>query len=248
MHIDWWTLALQAINVLILVWLLSRFLYRPVMTIIADRQAMANALLSDAWAAKDAVEAEEAALKAQNDAFTVDADRRRTQMQAQIDEERVRLLGQARTDASAVALQVTAAAEVDQARKVEEWQAKAGILAGSMTQALLERLPASQTTDAMFEALIERLRSLSDTERHKLAEDTPLVILTPSAIKGPDQARYLDALKDLLPTKALAFSVDPGLIAGFEIRGPHIRVANSWRADLDGMLSALKEDGHARFA
>ena len=45
MRIDWWTLALQAVNVLILVWLLGRFLFRPVMDAIAARQASAQALL-----------------------------------------------------------------------------------------------------------------------------------------------------------------------------------------------------------
>ena len=36
MRIDWWTLALQAVNVLILVWLLGRFLFRPVMDAIVQ--------------------------------------------------------------------------------------------------------------------------------------------------------------------------------------------------------------------
>ena len=36
MRIDWWTLALQAANFLVLVWLLQHFLYRPVQAIIAD--------------------------------------------------------------------------------------------------------------------------------------------------------------------------------------------------------------------
>lgn len=35
MRIDWSTLALQTINVVVLVWLLSRFLFRPVSDIIA---------------------------------------------------------------------------------------------------------------------------------------------------------------------------------------------------------------------
>jgi F-type H+-transporting ATPase subunit b len=30
MHLDPWTLALQTINVLVLVWLLAHFLFRPV--------------------------------------------------------------------------------------------------------------------------------------------------------------------------------------------------------------------------
>ncbi len=38
MTIDWWTLALQAANVLILVWLLARFFWKPVAGMIAERR------------------------------------------------------------------------------------------------------------------------------------------------------------------------------------------------------------------
>ena len=37
MHIDLWTLGLQTINVLVLVWLLARFLFRPVAAIVVQR-------------------------------------------------------------------------------------------------------------------------------------------------------------------------------------------------------------------
>lgn len=46
MRIDWSTLALQTVNVVVLVWLLSRFLFRPVSDIIAKRQAAARKLIS----------------------------------------------------------------------------------------------------------------------------------------------------------------------------------------------------------
>ena len=39
MHIDRWTLALQTVNVLVLIWLLHRFFFRPVADIVAKRQA-----------------------------------------------------------------------------------------------------------------------------------------------------------------------------------------------------------------
>ena len=35
MQIDWWTLGLQAVNALVLVWLLAHFLFRPVVDAIA---------------------------------------------------------------------------------------------------------------------------------------------------------------------------------------------------------------------
>lgn len=249
MHIDWWTLALQAINVLILVWLLARFLYRPVMKVIADRQAAADALLSEAQSSKDAALTETAALKARSDGFAADADRRRTEMQAELEKDRIRLLAQAQTDADAVATQAAAATTAERMRMMAEWQEKAGLLAGSMAEALLARLPAAHTTDAMFDALLERLQGLSEAERRMLSEDAPLVLLTPAPVGEADQARYRDALNGVLPDiTALAFAVDPKLIAGFDVRGPHIRISNSWRADLDAMLATLKEDDHARLA
>ena len=42
MTIDWWTLGLQTVNVLILVWLLGRFFWRPVAAMIEQRRAAAQ--------------------------------------------------------------------------------------------------------------------------------------------------------------------------------------------------------------
>ncbi|MCD4556422.1 F0F1 ATP synthase subunit B, partial [Burkholderia pseudomallei] len=58
MRIDWSTLALQTVNVVVLVWLLSRFLFRPVSDIIAKRQAAARKLIDDASRERDAAHAE----------------------------------------------------------------------------------------------------------------------------------------------------------------------------------------------
>jgi F-type H+-transporting ATPase subunit b len=249
MHIDWWTLALQAINVLILVWLLARFLYRPVMKVIADRQAAAETLLSDAQVAKDAALSETAALKSHSDSFAAEADQRRAEMQAEIEQERERLLAQAKSAAGAVTTQAAAVADAERARIMAEWQNKAGQLAGSMAGTLLARLPVAHTTDAMFDALLERLQRLSAAERRKLSEDVPLALLTPAPVGETDQARYREALDGVLPNSpALKFAVDPTLIAGFEVRGTHMRINNSWRADLDAMLATLQEDDHAQLA
>ena len=48
MQIDWWTLGLQTINFLIVIWLLSRFLYRPVRKIIEEREAADQAASDEA--------------------------------------------------------------------------------------------------------------------------------------------------------------------------------------------------------
>ena len=59
MQIDWSTLGLQAVNAVVLVWLLAHFLFRPVVGAIAARQKAAGQLLADAKAAKAAAQSEQ---------------------------------------------------------------------------------------------------------------------------------------------------------------------------------------------
>lgn len=246
MRIDWWTLALQAINVVILVWLLARFLFRPVMGAIAARQTATDQLLADAETAKTAALKLEADLKAQTDAFAADGDARRTALLASIEAERSRLLDAARTETDAKAKLALASVEDAQKGMATQLEEKAAVLAGQMASALLHRLPAGGTTDMMFAALLERIERLPVEERRALAGDTPLAIVTPSALDGEAQARCVQKLAEALPGLAAPnFTVDPALIAGFELHGPHMLVRNSWRADLDTQLAALKEDDHA---
>lgn len=248
MHIDWWTLALQAINVLILIWLLARFCYRPVMKAITDRQSAAATLLGDAAAAKQAAVEQQVALDARNKAFAAEADKQRTALHVSLDAERAELLAKARTEAEAETKRIAAAAAADRARMAAELEVKAGELAGRMAAKLLGRLPPAATTDAFFAALAERLRDLPEDERQVLAAE-PVTIVTPAALDAGVQADYAHRLAALLPNApAPRFAADPALIAGFELRAAHVVVRNSWRADLDGLVAALREDGHARLA
>jgi F-type H+-transporting ATPase subunit b len=40
----------------------------------------------------------------------------------------------------------------------------------------------------------------------------------------------------------IGFRVDPALIAGLELHGPHLAIANSWRADLTKIREGLAND------
>ncbi len=52
MRIDWWTLGLQTLNALVLLWILARFFFRPVAGIMRQRQEAAASVLKQAEAAK----------------------------------------------------------------------------------------------------------------------------------------------------------------------------------------------------
>ena len=50
MEFDWTTFALEALNFLVLVWLLKRFFYRPVLAVIEARRAETAKTIADAEA------------------------------------------------------------------------------------------------------------------------------------------------------------------------------------------------------
>jgi F-type H+-transporting ATPase subunit b len=101
----------------------------------------------------------------------------------------------------------------------------------------------------MFGVLMDALRALSADARAKLAADQPLTIVTPMPLEPQERERYGKAVvEELGLSSPPAASVDPDMIAGFELRGQHMRVTNSWRADLDRMLAALRENGNGRHA
>lgn len=67
MQIDWLTVAAQIVNFLVLVWLLQRFLYRPITNAMARREERIETRLSEAKEARAEVEAEAAHLREQQE-------------------------------------------------------------------------------------------------------------------------------------------------------------------------------------
>ncbi|MBW4330224.1 hypothetical protein KY084_04965 [Stakelama sp. CBK3Z-3] len=245
MQINWWTLALQAINVLVLIWLLTRFLYRPVLDVIERRQEMADRLLADAASAKSDAERQNSALKQQNEALSADAERLHAEARAAADVERGRLLEQARAEASARIEQAQAAADAERSHMAKQLEAKAGELAGQMTEKLLARIDTGATFETMLAALTARLEKLDDADRARLLGDDPLTITTPAPLRAPERERCSAAIAAVAPGHPqITFAVDPALIAGVELHGPHSLVRNSWRADLDAMIANIQEDDH----
>lgn len=69
MQIDWLTVAAQIVNFLVLVWLLQRFLYRPITQAMARREERIETRLFEARAAREEVEAEAGRLREQQQAL-----------------------------------------------------------------------------------------------------------------------------------------------------------------------------------
>src|ERR1700677_4253344 len=69
MLIDWFTVSAQAVNFLILVWLMKRFLYKPILNAIDAREQRIAAELADADAKKAEAQKERDEFQHKNEEF-----------------------------------------------------------------------------------------------------------------------------------------------------------------------------------
>jgi F-type H+-transporting ATPase subunit b len=96
MLIDWFTVAAQVVNFLILVWLLKRFLYRPILDAIDAREKRIAGELADADAKRAEAQKERDEFRHKNEAFDQQRAELLTQATAEAKAERQRLIDEAR--------------------------------------------------------------------------------------------------------------------------------------------------------
>ena len=96
MLIDWFTVVAQAVNFIILVWLLKRFLYKPILDAIDAREKRIEMELADADAKKAEALKERDAFLRKNEAFDGQRAALLSAAEAEANTERRRLLDEAR--------------------------------------------------------------------------------------------------------------------------------------------------------
>ena len=247
MHIDWWTIGLQTINVIVLIWLLKSFLLQPVAAVIAARKAAAEKLLNEAQAAKS--EAEKAKIEAQAEVLRLAQTQADvlTKANQQAEVAKSALLDDAR--AQAERLRKTAEADIArsqaEARQADAVHAKS--LAIAIANKLFARLPDEARIAGFIDGLARVLAELPEAERQAIATTAQLAIKAPRLMTAEEMQACTAKLSEALGKPVtLEVAVEPDLIAGLEIDTPHALVRNSFRADLDRIALELSRDDNDR--
>ena len=247
MELDWTTFALEIANFLVLVWILRRFLYKPVMNAIAERKAAIEKTLADARM----VEATAQSLKQQYENRMADWEDEKAQAQTQLakelEAERVRLKN---------ALQASLEQERDRDRALEQRRAmelrhgleEAALAEGGRFAArLLSRIACAELEEKIRGLLIEELPHLGDAELQSLrvaCQDTDAKIrITSRYALGEEQRSLLAQALGRVAAKPVVceFGRDPELIAGLRISiGPWVL-----RCNLQDELKFFAETRHA---
>jgi F-type H+-transporting ATPase subunit b len=240
MNFDWTTFALQLANVLILLAILRRFLFRPVAGIIARRQAETDAALSAAaQAQEDAAGAAEAA-RAETEATRAVRQEILAKAQAEAETIRAAMLDKARAEAAAVVAKGRDQAARDREADKAAALAQARDLAGAIAARALSGMPRPPDGTGYGTRLAAALDALAPAERAAIQAGGHLRVVAPEPLTEPEARSLSDALQPF--GIAPEVEIDPDLIAGLELRSDSGVVRNSLAHDLDTIAKALAND------
>jgi F-type H+-transporting ATPase subunit b len=244
MTIDWWTLGLQTVNVLILIWILARFLFRPVARIIGERQDAAHAALDEAEAARAEAEVTLASAREEREAIAGRRAALLAEAQAAANSEEARLLDDARAAAETARSELQAELARIRAAEARAVADEAAALAADIAARLVTRLPDTARVAGFVDGLVAAVGDLPGATRAGIGAAGPVRLRAATALSAPERADLERRLAGVLGRDIkLTVETDPELIAGLELDAPQAIVRNHFRADLDRIKAELADNG-----
>ncbi|MFZ3033725.1 MAG: F0F1 ATP synthase subunit delta [Parvibaculum sp.] len=243
MLIDWFTVGAQALNFIVLVWLLKRFLYKPILDAIDAREKRIADELADADAKKAEALKERDAYRLKNETF----DRQSADMLREATDD-------ARAERQRLSEESRKAIEAERARQRENLQNEARKFDQSITRMAqsevfsiarktLGDLAGETLEDRMVEVFLTRLHGLKGEVRGELVAalkpgTAPTMVRSAFELSVDQRAAIESALNEVLAADIhLQFETAPEVISGIELRANGQKVAWS----IDDYLSSLEE-------
>lgn len=208
MELSWSTFLLEGINFLILVWILQRLFYKPVLAVIASRRAGIEKTLADARAMQEGAEALQAQYQSRLAEWEQERQDARKALYLEIDTERQRRLA----ELSGMLDQEREKARVTEQRRLEKLhlQAEQSALAQAARFAarLLSRLAGPELEVRLLDLLLAEMAALTDERREAFAQAAQLNTLEKVVVASayPLDQGQRTSLEQALRTR---FAVEP---------------------------------------
>jgi F-type H+-transporting ATPase subunit b len=244
---DWFTIVAQALNFLILVWLMKRFLYKPVLDAIDEREKRIATELANADAKKAEAQKEHDEFQHKNTEFD---QQRAALLSKATDEARAegqRLLEEARKAA------VDISSKRQEALKNEEQTLHQAIRQRTQQEVFaiarkaLQDLATVSLEERLGEVFTRRLRELNGKAKEALGEaiktaSDPAVVHSTFGLPAEQRAAIQNALNETFSAEVrVQFETAPDLIGGIELTTNGQKVAWSIAEYLTSLEEGVDE-------
>jgi F-type H+-transporting ATPase subunit b len=223
MLIDWFTVAAQVLNFLVLVWLMKRFLYQPILRAIAAREQLIASHLSSAAEQMHAAQAERAEFADKNQQFEQQRASLLSAATAEVETQRQGLLAGARQAADALSAKRQMALRNDASNLNQAIAQQVQEEVFAIAAKTLADLADSRLEERLVAVFITQLQQLEGSERQRLLDacsqpEEALLLRTALALPEPQREALQAALKVCCGVEVkLQFVTDAALIGGLEL-------------------------------
>jgi F-type H+-transporting ATPase subunit b len=242
MRIDWWTLGFQAVNVVILVWLLQQFFWRPIAAMIEQRRSTTEKALADAKATQAKVTAAMAEIATTRAGFAQEHEAIRAAAHTEAEKVAKATLVAATKEAEAHTAAAHAATLAEHDADEAAWTERASQLAVQIAGRLAARLQGPAVSTAFVDWLVSSIHAMPAAARQAAAAEAGgFEAVSAEELAPAEQERTRGLIAKAFGAQPqMTFKADPSLIAGIELHGPHFALSNSWRADLGQILKDIR--------
>jgi len=223
MNINWFTVIAQVINFLLLVWLLKKFLYKPILNAIDEREKKISDKLKDADAQKAAAQKEQEDFKKQQGEFAAERKALMDKAVADANTQQQQLMDAAKTEADNFRIKMEHAAKEKQENDNLDMSEKIQQQVFAITRKALGDIASVSVEEQSVNTFNKHLRALKDDEKQQFTEafkSNPNAILVRSAfdLTATQQGEINDAVNETLSAKTtLQFKTSPEIISGIEL-------------------------------
>lgn len=248
LQIDLLRVLFQAINFLVLVFLLYRLLFRPVMMAVRERSVRTQALIRSAEQEREEARALQSELEEQRQRVGIEADEIISQARQRAEEEHRAILETARQEAEQLIAEARADVQRERQQTMSQHYEAILDLVLDVSGRLIGRVLPNATHDALVNQISERIyelgrESMAQVEafRRSIAGREPDALVTSARGLSSEQqgqlARTLTALADRHVN--LRIEQDPRLVAGIRLRMGDLVIENSVQGELERLRGAV---------
>jgi len=253
MLIDWFTVGAQTLNFLILVWLMKRFLYKPILHAIDEREKRIATELANAEKKKAEAQKESDEFKHKNE----ELDQQRAALLSKVTDEaqaeRQRLHDEALKAAGSLSVKRMETLRNDARNLSQAISRRTQQEVFAIARKALTDLATTSLEERMSEMFTRRLREIGSQEKAGLAEalktaSDPALVRSAFDLPAEQRAAIQNALNETFSAEIhIRFETAPDLISGIELATNGQKVAWSiadYLASLEkGVDELLKEKG-----
>ena len=223
MLIDWFSVIAQVVNFVILVWLMKRFLYKPILHAIDAREKRIAAELADADATKAEAQKKRDEFQHKNEEFDQQHAALLSQATDEAKAERQRLIEEARKAANALNTkrQETLNNEAHNLNQAISRRTQQEVFA--IARKALTDLATTSLEERMGEVFIRRLRDMDGQAKERLAEALktaadPALVRSTFNLPAEQRAAIQNALNETFSAEIhVRFETAPDLVCGIEL-------------------------------